>query len=78
MDSLQRSKNDKAALKDHRSWTSHHHIEMLSEIRKIDPTVRNLLNKLRKKRNEIVLSHMTIRGSFTLRCISTIHYCRNI
>ena len=53
IESLQRSKQDKQALKDHRSWITYHHIEMLSEIGKINPIVRNLLNKLRK--NEMIL-----------------------
>lgn len=69
VNSLQRSNNDKAALKDHRSWTSHHHIEMLSEIRKIDPTVRNLLNKLRKKRNEIVHDRKTVTNEESFGCL---------
>jgi hypothetical protein len=54
VDTLKRANSEKDALKDSRSWTTYHHIEMLSMIFKMKPVVRSLLHKLRKKRNRIV------------------------
>lgn len=54
VDSQKRTGDDKKALKDFRSWTGYHHIEIFATIGKISPTVRNLFNRLRKKRNDIV------------------------
>ena len=42
---------------------------MLSEIRKIDQTVRNLLNKLRRKRNEIVHDQKAITNEESFGCL---------
>ena len=69
IESLQRSKQDKQALKDHRSWTTQHHIEMLSEIGRINPTVRNLLNKLRKKRNDVVHNRESVTDDESYSCL---------
>ena len=69
IESLQRSKQDKQALKDHRSWTTHHHIETLSEIGRINPTVRNLLNKLRKKRNDVVHNRESVTDDESYSCL---------
>jgi hypothetical protein len=48
-----RTKADKDALKDHRSWTGYYHIEMLSYIMNIKPEVRSLFHALRKKGNKV-------------------------
>jgi hypothetical protein len=69
VNSLQRSSNDKAVLNDNKYWTSYHHIEKLYEIRKINPTVRNLLNKLRKKRNEIAHNRESITMDESFNCL---------
>lgn len=49
-----RTSEERDSLTNHRSWTSHHHVEMFAVIGKINMTVRNLFNKLRKIRNDIV------------------------
>ncbi len=65
-----RSKNDKAALKDFRSWTSYHHIEMFSALGKMeDTTVRNLFNQLRKNRNSITHSREDVEEREAVGCL---------
>lgn len=44
----------KDALRDFRSWTGYHHIEIFYTVGQLTPIVRNLLNKLRKVRNDII------------------------
>ena len=54
VDSLDRTRNDKDALTDFRSWTSYRYIEMLSVLEIITGETRDILNRSRKKRNEVV------------------------
>jgi len=71
VDSLKdRTRNEKDTLKDYRSWTSHHHIEMFALVGIIqDMTVRNLFNKLRKKRNDIVHKREDVTAEESAGCL---------
>ena len=54
VDSLKRTSNDKEALRDFRSWTSYHYIEIFSVLGMIDDETRDILNSSRRKRNKVV------------------------
>lgn len=69
INSQERTQNEKAALKDFRSWTGYHHIEVFAAIGKIEPPVRDLLNKLRKKRNDIVHKRLSASRKEAASCL---------
>lgn len=54
VNTLRISSDDKKKLKESSQWTSHHHIEMLFALNKLDLTNRNFLTKLRTKRNDVI------------------------
>jgi hypothetical protein len=65
-----RSSKDKEALTNHNTWTNHHHIEMLSVAGKINkPTVRDLFNKMRKIRNDVVHNRKDISIDEAAGCL---------
>lgn len=70
VDSLGRSANDREALRDHRSWTSYHHIEMFSFVGKMAPEARGVLNSLRKKRNDIVHNRDKVNMDEVKTCLN--------
>jgi hypothetical protein len=69
VDSMNRSSKDKVSLKEHRTWTTHHHIEMLSAVNKMDDKTRNLLHKLRQKRNSIIHDRKDIGEKEAYNCL---------
>jgi hypothetical protein len=69
VESQKRTSDDKQALRDFRSWTGYHHIEMFAAVGKVNPTVRNLLNRLRKKRNDIVHNRDTVTRDEASGCL---------
>lgn len=69
VDSTSRSKKDKATLKDHNRWTTYHHIEMLSAVGKMDETTRDLMHRLRKKRNSIIHERHEVNEKETHDCL---------
>ena len=70
VDSLERTKNDKDALKDFRSWTSYHYIEMFSVLGKITGETRDILNSSRKKRNQVVHERREVDKQEAYDCLN--------
>jgi hypothetical protein len=69
VDSMDRSRRDKASLKDHNRWTTYHHIEMLSAVSKMDDATRDLMHRLRQKRNSIIHERRQVSESDARDCL---------
>lgn len=69
IESINRSRSDKNTLKDNNRWTTYHHVEMLSVVNKMDDGARDLLHKLRKKRNSIVHDRMEVNEGDARNCL---------
>jgi hypothetical protein len=70
--SLDISQVEKEARKDFRSWTIYHMIEVFWTINRINANVKNLLNKLRKKRNKIVHERENVLDHDAFCCLRVI------
>ena len=70
VDSLGRKNNDKKALKDFRSWTSYHYIEMFSILGIMAAETRDLLNNLRRKRNQVVHDRIEVNKREAYDCLN--------
>lgn len=69
VNTLNRPNQEEKSLKDHRSWTTYHYIEVLSTVGIMQPKVRVLLHKLRKKRNQIVHEKGQVNQDESYWCI---------
>jgi hypothetical protein len=69
IESINRSRRDKHTLKDNNRWTTYHHVEMLSVVNKMDDRARDLLYKLRQKRNSIVHDRREVNESDARNCL---------
>jgi hypothetical protein len=65
---LKISSDDKKNL-DSSQWTTYHKIEVLFALEKIDPKYRNLLKRLRKKRNDIIHEKETASRREAFECL---------
>lgn len=70
VDSRDRKNNDKRALKDFRSWTSYHHIEMFCILGIMAPETRDLFNNLRRKRNQVVHDRIEVNKLEAYNCLN--------
>ena len=69
IESINRSRKDKDTLKDNNRWTTYHHIEMLSMVNKMNDGARDLLHKLRRKRNSIVHDRREVNETDASNCL---------
>jgi hypothetical protein len=69
VDSSNRSTKDKKTLKDHNRWTTYQHIEMLSAVNKMNAATRDLMHKLRHKRNSIVHDRHEVNQGEAHQCL---------
>jgi hypothetical protein len=66
---LQISSEDKESRKDFRNWTVYHMIEVFWTINKVNTDLKNLLKKLRKKRNNIVHDRAYVSATDAFCCL---------
>lgn len=66
---LKITSDDKKNLKLSSQWTSQHKSEVLFASGKMDPKHRNLLKKLRKKRNDIMHEKQAVSSEEAFRCL---------
>jgi hypothetical protein len=66
---LKISSDDKKKLKESSQWTTQHYIEMLFGLNKINLIQRNLLTKLRKKRNDVMHNKKTANSDEAFWCL---------
>jgi hypothetical protein len=69
VDRTNRSAKDKNTLKDHNRWTTYHHIEMHSAMNKMNDTTRDLMHRLRNKRNSIVHKRYEVNQDEAHQCL---------
>jgi hypothetical protein len=69
VDTLKISSGDRKKLKESSQWTTQHYIEILFALNKINVVERNLLTKLRKKRNDIIHNKKTASSDEAFWCL---------
>jgi hypothetical protein len=69
VNTLKISSKDKQKLRESSQWTSQHYIEVLFALKKITLIERNLLTKLRKKRNDVMHNKKTVTNDEAFWCL---------
>jgi hypothetical protein len=69
VNTLKISSKDKKRLKESSQWTSQHYIDVLFALKKLTLIERNLLTKLRKKRNDVMHNKKTANNDESFWCL---------